>query len=137
MGGFRFVLTGILFGIMFVKSEVVSWFRIQEMFHFESFHMYGVIGSSVVLAALATWIIKRLGVRDVHGEPITFPVKERTVTRYAVGGTIFGVGWSLTGACPGPLFDLVGAGFSVYVVAIAAALLGTLVYGILRDRLPH
>jgi uncharacterized membrane protein YedE/YeeE len=137
MAGVRFVLVGILFGVMFYKAEVVSWFRIQEMFLFQSIHMYGVIGSSVVLAALATWIIRTRSIRDVHGEPVVFPVKERSWPRYALGGTIFGVGWALTGACPGPLFDLVGAGFTVYVVVIASALLGTVAYGALRNRLPH
>lgn len=133
----RFILLGILFGVMFTKAEVISWYRIQEMFHFASFHMYGVIGSAVVLGAIGTALIKRWRLKDLQGNPILFQDKQRTWPRYILGGTIFGLGWALTGACPGPLYTLIGAGFPVFVVVLASALAGTWAYGALRDHLPH
>jgi uncharacterized membrane protein YedE/YeeE len=133
----RFILLGILFGVMFTKAEVISWYRIQEMFHFASFHMYGVIGSAVVLGAIGTALIKRWRLKDLQGNPILFQDKQRTWPRYILGGTIFGLGWALTGACPGPLYTLIGAGYPVYVVVLASALAGTWAYGALRDHLPH
>jgi uncharacterized protein len=129
---------GSLFGIVLIKSEVVSWFRIQEMFRFHSFQMYGVIGSAVAVAALSVALLKRFGVRTVTGEPIAIPAKELGKGyRYWIGGTIFGVGWALTGACPGPLFALLGSGVTVFAVAVASALAGTWLYGFFRPRLPH
>lgn len=129
---------GVLFGILFTKSEVISWFRIQEMFRFQSFHMYGIIGSAVVVAAVSLQIIRRLGVRTLSGEPIVVPPKQMgSGTRYWAGGSIFGIGWALTGACPGPLFALVGNGVTVMAVALLSATAGTWVYGYLRPRLPH
>jgi len=120
------------------KSEVLSWFRIQEMFRFQSLRMYGIIGSAVVTAAVSVAIIKRLRLKSVSGEVISIPSKQLgTGIRYAAGGTIFGLGWALTGACPGPLFALIGAGVPVMVVAVVSALLGTWIYGWLRPRLPH
>ncbi|MEZ4757990.1 MAG: DUF6691 family protein [Flavobacteriales bacterium] len=133
----RFILLGILFGVMFTKAEVISWYRIQEMFHFASFHMYGVIGSAVVLGAIGTALIKRWRLKDLQGNPILFQDKQRTWPRYLLGGTIFGLGWALTGACPGPLYTLIGAGHPVFVVVLASALAGTWAYGALRDHLPH
>lgn len=133
----RFILLGILFGVMFTKAEVISWYRIQEMFHFASFHMYGVIGSAVVLGAIGTALIKRWRLKDLQGNPILFQDKQHTWPRYILGGTIFGLGWALTGACPGPLYTLIGAGYPVYVVVLASALAGTWAYGALRDHLPH
>lgn len=133
----RFILLGILFGVMFTKAEVISWYRIQEMFHFASFHMYGVIGSAVVLGAIGTALIKRWRLKDLQGNPILFQDKQRTWPRYILGGTIFGLGWALTGACPGPLYTLIGAGHPVFVVVLASALAGTWAYGALRDHLPH
>jgi len=133
-----YFLLGICFGIVLTKSEVLSWFRIQEMFRFESPRMYEIIASAIMVAAASVALIKRLGLRTVSGEPIAIPPKSlgRGV-RYAVGGTIFGLGWALTGACPGPLFALVGNGVTVMIAAIGSALVGTWLYGLLRPRLPH
>ena len=133
-----FFLVGVLFGIVLTKSEVISWFRIQEMFRFQSFHMYGIIGSAVVTAMIGIQIIKRYKLRSLAGQPITIPPKTMgTGTRYWAGGTIFGLGWGLIGACPGPLFALLGNGVTVMIVAILSALAGTWCYGALRSRLPH
>jgi hypothetical protein len=133
-----YLLLGIGFGITLTKSEVLSWFRIQEMFRFQSPRMYEIIGSAVAVAAASVALIRRLGLKTVSGEPIAIPPNSlgRGV-RYAVGGTIFGLGWALTGACPGPLFALVGNGVTVMIAAIASALAGTWLYGLLRPRLPH
>lgn len=129
---------GCLFGIVLVKSEVVSWFRIHEMFLFESFHMYGVLGSAVTVAATALAILERVGASALTGEPICVPRKELgRGYRYWIGGSLFGVGWALTGACPGPLFTLIGAGSSVFVVVALSAVAGTWTYGLVRARLPH
>ena len=134
----RYFLIGALFGIVLLESEVISWFRIQEMFRFESFHMYGIIGSAVIVAAVSLDAIRRLKLRDAAGEPIALPPKTLgSGVRYIAGGTLFGVGWALTGACPGPLVALVGAGVPVMLVAVASALAGTWTYGYLRPRLPH
>ena len=133
----RYLLTGMAFGIVLVKAEVVSWYRIQEMFRFQSFHMYGVIGSAVVVGMISLWLIRRLGLRAANGEAITFTPKARTYPRYILGGTLFGLGWALTGACPGPIFILIGTGASVFLVILASALLGTWTYGLLQQRLPH
>jgi len=133
-----YLLLGIAFGIVLTKSEVLSWFRIQEMFRFQSLRMYEIIGSAVVTATASVALIKRLRLKSAYGEAIAIPPKQLgTGIRYAVGGTIFGLGWALTGACPGPLFALVGAGIPVLAVAILSALLGTWIYGWLRPRLPH
>jgi uncharacterized protein len=133
-----YVLAGTFFGTVLIKSEVVSWYRIQEMFRFQSFHMYGVIGSAVLTAAFMLWLLRRLGVRSLGGAPLLVPPKVMGGgTRYWLGGSLFGLGWALTGACPGPLFALVGSGSTVFLVAIGAAMAGTFVYGLLRPRLPH
>ena len=133
-----YVLLGAFFGLVLVKSEVVSWFRIQEMFRFQSFHMYGMIGSAVAVAALSVWLIKKRRVKSIQGEAITIPPKQwGKGTRYWMGGTLFGLGWALTGACPGPLFALLGAGVGVILLAILSAVAGAWVYGALRPRLPH
>ena len=126
-----------IFGIMFVKTEVVSWFRIFEMFRFESFHMYGVIGSAVVLGIVFNLLIKKNKIRDMYGNDIMFMDKAKTWPRYIIGGTIFGLGWAMTGACPGPMFTLLGAGFFIMFVVIAFAIIGTWVYGAVRDKIPH
>jgi uncharacterized protein len=129
---------GACFGITLTMSEVLSWFRIQEMFRFQSPRMYEIIASAVVVAAASVAIIKRSNAKTITGERITIPPKTMgTGVRYALGGTIFGLGWALTGACPGPLFVLVGNGVTVMLAAIASALAGTWVYGLLRPRLPH
>lgn len=127
---------GILFGIVFVKAEIISWFRIQEMFRFESFHMYGVIGTAVMVGLISVLIIKRTKARTIYGEEIHIPNKEFNKGQI-YGGLIFGLGWAITGACPGPLFAQIGAGFGVVIVTFLSAVSGTYVYGMLRDRLPH
>jgi hypothetical protein len=133
----KFLLVGIFFGIVLVKSEAVSWFRIFEMFQFQSFHMYGIIGSAVVTGIILLFFAKKLNIFTINGEAIKVPKKDKTVTRYLIGGSIFGLGWALVGACPGPLFVLFGAGFYTIGIVILAAIFGTLVYGILREKLPH
>ena len=131
-------LLGLLFGVVLVQSQVVSWFRIQEMFRFDSFHMYGIIGSAIAVAALSLQLIKRLGLKTLHGETIAIPPKEwGRGTRYWAGGILFGFGWALLGACPGPMFALLGGGVTVMLVALLSALVGTWLYGALRPRLPH
>lgn len=132
----KYVFAGILFGIVLVKSEAMSWFRIQEMFRFEAFHMYGLIGSAVAVGALSVWLIKRFKARTIHGEAIVIHDKPFS-WGVVYGGLLFGVGWAITGACPGPLFAQVGTGVSVVLVTIASAIGGTYVYGLLRERLPH
>ncbi len=134
----KYLFAGIFFGIVLTKSEVISWFRIQEMFRFDAFHMYGIIGLAVVVAMISIQIIKKKNVKDVEGNAISIPPKDpKQVTRYLLGGTMFGLGWALTGACPGPLFTLAGAGYGIIIVPIASALVGTWVYGWLRPHLPH
>ncbi len=132
----KYVLVGIGFGIVFVKAEIISWFRIQEMFRFQSFHMYGVIGSAVVVGAISVWLIKKYNFRTIYGEEVIFHPKTFNKGQI-IGGLLFGVGWAITGACPGPLFALVGSGASVILVALLSAIAGTWVYGYFRDRLPH
>ena len=133
-----YLIIGVYFGIVFTKSEVISWFRIQEMFRFQSFHMYGIIGSAVVVAMISVQLIKRFKMKDMDGEVINIPPKELgSGTRYLLGVTIFGLGWALTGACPGPMFALVGNGVTVMLVTIVAAVAGTFAYGVLRPKLPH
>jgi uncharacterized membrane protein YedE/YeeE len=132
-----FVLGG-AFGFLLVEAEVVSWFRIQEMFRFEAFHMYGIIGAAVVTAAMSLLMIKRLGLRSSDGQPLGLePKRVGSGVRYLAGGSMFGLGWALTGACPGPLVALVGAGVPAMLVTILSALVGTWSYGRLRPKLPH
>ena len=133
----RFLVIGIFFGIVLVKSEAVSWYRIIEMFKFQSFHMYGIIGSAVILGVVSLWALKKAGVRNTEGSPIHILPKERGFIKYLLGGSLFGLGWALGGACPGPMYILVGTGVFSMLIVIAAAILGTFVYGILRDKLPH
>jgi hypothetical protein len=129
---------GTFFGIVLVKSEVISWFRIQEMFRFQAFHMYGVIGSAVVVAAASLALLKGLRLRTPGGQEVAVPAKAMGKgTRYWLGGTLFGFGWALTGACPGPLFALAGSGVGVVTAVLLAALSGMWVYGALRKHLPH
>lgn len=134
---FKYLLLGTVFGIVLTKAELISWFRIYEMFKFQAFHMYGVIGSAVVIGVIITQIIKRTKMKAMSGDPIVIQPKQFSITRYLFGGIIFGLGWAMAGACPGPLFVQVGNGFLVMIVAIASGLLGTYVYGLLRNRLPH
>ncbi len=132
------LIFGIFFGLVLVKSEVISWFRIQEMFRFDSFHMYGIIGSAIVVGIISIQLIKRLGIKDLDGNPIRIAPKDASqVKRYIIGGATFGLGWGLIGACPGPLFALLGSGLTIILIPIVAAILGTYTYGVLRDKLPH
>lgn len=133
----KFLLIGIIFGIVLVKSEAVSWYRIYEMFRFESFHMYGIIGSAVITGIILLLITKQLKLKNIHGTAMRVPLKEKGLIRYILGGTIFGLGWALSGACPGPMYILVGAGSFSVLLVILAAIIGTYVYGILKDKLPH
>ena len=133
----KFYITGILFGIVMTKSEAISWFRIQEMLRFDSFHMYGIIGTAVILGTIVVQSIKYFKLRNVTGEEIKFNDKAMSYSRYLIGGTIFGLGWSMTGACPGSQFTLLGHGYLSILVVILSGILGTYVYGLLRDRLPH
>jgi uncharacterized protein len=133
-----YFLLGSLFGVVLTKAEIVSWFRIQEMFRFGAFHMYGIIASAIAVAAVSVALLRQTGMHTVSGESISIPAKTLgRGYRYWIGGALFGVGWALTGACPGPMFALVGAGSSVFVVTVLSALAGTWVYGYLRPHLPH
>ncbi len=133
----KFLFAGILFGIVMTKSEAISWFRIQEMFRFESFHMYGIIGTAVVIGVIGVYLLKRFSVTSIDGQALMLKQKEFSVARYLLGGTIFGLGWAITGACPGPLFTLLGHGIWSILVVILSAIFGTYIYGILRSKLPH
>lgn len=134
---FKYIIVGVLFGITMFKSEAVSWFRIYEMFHFQSFHMYGIILSSVVLGSGIVAFIKWRHFKSIEGKEIIIPDKNKSVPRYLIGGIIFGLGWAMAGVCPGPMFVLMGSGYTVFVVFLASAMFGTFVYGLLRDKLPH
>jgi uncharacterized membrane protein YedE/YeeE len=132
----KFMLVGILFGIVFVKAEIISWFRIQEMFRLQSFHMYGIIGSAVLVGMISVLIIKKFDVRTLGGEKITF--RDKTFSKgHIYGGLLFGLGWAITGACPGPLFAQIGTGATIVVVTLLSAVGGTWTYGYLKDHLPH
>ncbi|WP_298239117.1 DUF6691 family protein [uncultured Algibacter sp.] len=133
----KFLLVGVFFGIILVKSEAVSWYRIYEMFRFQSFHMYGIISTAIVSGILFLQFSKRGYIKSIKGANIFVPKKEKGITRYFVGGIIFGLGWALIGTCPGPMYILLGTGvFSMFIV-IAAAILGTFIYGVLKNKLPH
>lgn len=132
-----YLLIGTFFGIVMYKSEAASWFRIYEMFNFQSFHMYGIIGSALVLGIILTALIKKTAMKDINGKAIHIPDKDKSVARYLIGGTIFGLGWALSGACPGPMFVLTGAGYYPVLIVITGAVLGTWFYGLLKDKLPH
>jgi len=133
----KFFLIGILFGIIMTKSEIISWFRIQEMFRFHSFHMYGIIGSAVILGVIQVQIMKKINFKDFKGEIIEFKNKKLGKYNNLFGGIIFGLGWALTGACPGPLYILIGNGYYVFIVVVLSAIFGALSYGMIKDRLPH
>jgi len=132
----KYLLVGIIFGITFVKAEVISWFRIQEMFRLQSFHMYGVIGTAVAVGMLSVWLIKKYKLKTIYGEPIVFH-KKKFNKGQVIGGLIFGFGWAMTGACPGPLFAQIGTGALVVTVVLLSAVAGTWVYGYFREKLPH
>lgn len=137
MKSLGYLLIGVFFGITMYKSEAASWFRIYEMFRFDSFHMYGIIGTAVVLGVLMVAGIKKFNIKAFNGAPIVFSPKDKSIPRYAIGGFIFGLGWALAGACPGPMFTLVGAGYLPLLIVIVSAVVGTYIYGLLRDKLPH
>lgn len=128
---------GVIFGIVMTKSEAVSWYRIQEMFRFQSFHMYGIIGTAVIMGTLAVFLIKKFRIKDSQGNPIIFMDKEKSWAKYILGGSIFGLGWALTGACPGPMFVNIGYGYVTMIIVIMGALGGTYLYGLLKNKLPH
>jgi len=132
-----YILLGTIFGITMYKAETASWFRIYEMFNFQSFHMYGFIGSALVVGFIGTQLLKKNKANDIDGKPIIISPKTKSIPRYLIGGTFFGLGWALVGACPGPIFVLVGAGVFPMLIVIASAILGTFLYGVLRDKLPH
>jgi len=132
----QYLIFGMLFGVVLIKSEVVSWFRIQEMFRLQSFHMFGVIGSAVVVGALSVFIIKKFKIKTIRGEEIILPKKEFNKGQI-YGGLIFGFGWAMTGACPGPLYAQLGYGATVIIVSILMAMVGTWVYGLISEKLPH
>lgn len=136
MKNLKYLLAGVIFGIILVKSQVVSWFRIQEMFRLEGFHMYGVIGSAIAMGMVSILLIKRFHIKTISGEPILIPKKVFSWGN-VYGGLIFGLGWAITGACPGPLFALIGSGYLVIIVTMLSAVFGTWVYGLIRDKLPH
>ena len=133
----RFFLTGVLFGIVLTKAEAVSWYRIYEMFHFQSFHMFGIIGTALFTGIVGLQFIKKKKLKDFNGLPIKIIEKERGFWRYVIGGTIFGLGWALVGSCPGPIFILLGTGTYAIAVVLIGSLLGTYIYGLLKDRLPY
>lgn len=132
----KYVAIGILFGIVFVKAEIVSWFRIQEMFRLQSFHMFGIIGSAVAVAMFSVYLIKRFDIKTIYGEKIIISPKEFNKGQI-IGGILFGFGWALTGACPGPMFAQLGSGIWVVFIMILSATAGTFCYGLFRDKLPH
>jgi uncharacterized membrane protein YedE/YeeE len=136
MSKLKFLLLGFFFGVILIKAEVISWFRIQEMFRFQAFQMYGIIGSAVVIGIISVWLIKKYNVKTISGEPIVIPPKQFSKGNI-FGGLMFGLGWAMTGACPGPLFALVGSGLLVIGVVLLSAIFGTYVYGLLKDKLPH
>ncbi|OJV13648.1 MAG: transporter [Dyadobacter sp. 50-39] len=132
----KYLLVGIVFGIVFLKAEIVSWFRIQEMFRLDSFHMYGVIGSAVLVGLTSVWLIRKFNIRTLSGEAVT--IADKTFDKGQIyGGVLFGIGWAITGACPGPLFAQIGAGYLAVAVTLLSAIGGTWVYGLVRARLPH
>lgn len=132
-----YLLAGIYFGVVLTKSEALSWYRITEMFRFQSFHMYGILGSGVAVGALSLWLLRRLGVQAGDGGPMELAQKNVGYAATAMGGTVFGLGWALLGACPGPLYALIGSGISVVIVPLAAAIGGAWTYGALKPSLPH
>ncbi|SDS11240.1 hypothetical protein SAMN04515667_1436 [Formosa sp. Hel1_31_208] len=137
MKNLKFLIVGIIFGIVLVKSEAVSWYRIYEMFKFESFHMYGIIGSAVITGVLLLLLSKQIQLNNIEGSLMRVPLKDRGFTRYILGGSIFGLGWALSGACPGPMYILVGTGAVSMLIVILAAIFGTYIYGLLKGKLPH
>lgn len=137
MKALKFLLVGFIFGVVLTKAEAISWYRIYEMFHFQSFHMYGIIMVAVATGAIGIQIIKRKELKDISGMPIEIEDKEKSTVRYVIGGIFFGLGWALVGACPGPIYILIGAGFWSVIIVLLGALLGTFLYGFFKSKLPH
>jgi uncharacterized membrane protein YedE/YeeE len=137
MKNIKFLIVGTLFGVVMFKSEAASWYRIQEMFRFQAFHMYGIIGLAVAIGIPVVAIIKAKQLKDYSGQEIVFKSKSWSIPRYLIGGAIFGLGWALSGACPGPIVVNMGVGYLGYAVVLVSAVLGTLLYGVIRDKLPH
>lgn len=133
----KFLAVGFIFGIVLTKAEAVSWYRIYEMFHFQSFHMFGIIGVGVCTGLIGLQLFKKFNVNDLQGNPIVMPDKEAGITRYLVGGLLFGLGWGLVGTCPAPIFILLGTGAVGVLIILFGALLGTFLYGLIKDKLPH
>jgi len=133
----KFLITGIVFGIIMAKSEAFSWYRIQEMFRFQSFHMFGIMGTAVVLGIIGVALIKKFHIKDSGGNEIKFQPKEKGVIRYILGGGIFGLGWALSGACPGPMVVNIGYGYLTMTIVFIFAIIGTYLYGCIKDKLPH
>lgn len=133
----KYLFVGFVFGIVLTKSEAVSWYRIYEMFQFDSFHMYGIIMTAIATGVIGIQIIKRNKLKDIKGLPIEIQEKEKGTFRYWIGGLFFGLGWALVGACPGPIFILLGSGFISVIFIFFGALLGTFLYGVVKDNLPH
>ncbi|WP_162128457.1 DUF6691 family protein [Flavobacterium phycosphaerae] len=134
---FKFILVGFVFGIVLTKAEAVSWYRIYEMFQFQSFHMFGIIMVAIATGVIGIQLIKRKQLKDIAGNPIVILDKEKGTVRYLIGGTLFGLGWALVGACPGPIFILLGAGFLSAGLILIGAVFGTFLYGVIKDKLPH
>ena len=132
----KYLVVGIAFGIIFIKAEIISWFRIQEMFRLQSFHMFGVIGSAVMVGIVSVWLIKKYKIKTIAREEIKFQAKQINKGQI-IGGLLFGFGWAITGACPGPLFAQIGSGFTVVIVTLLSAITGTWFYGFIREKLPH
>ena len=132
----KYLIVGVMFGIVFVKAEIISWFRIQEMFRLQSFHMYGVIGSAVVVGMISVFLIKKFNIKTIAGETVDFHSKKFQKGQ-VYGGLLFGLGWAITGACPGPLFAQIGSGYMVVIVTLLSAVAGTWTYGLLKDKLPN
>lgn len=137
MNYLKFLIVGIVFGIVLVKSEAVSWYRIYEMFRFESFHMYGIIGTAVGTGIIFLLISNKFKLKNTEGSLLHAPPKEKGFIRYILGGSLFGLGWALSGACPGPMYILTGTGVFSIVIVIVAAIFGTYIYGVIKDKLPH
>lgn len=137
MRAFIFLLIGVIFGITMFKSEAASWFRIYEMFKFDSFHMYGIIGSALTIGIVVVQLIKRFKIKSFYGQDIQFNPKTKSFSRYMYGGILFGLGWALAGACPGPMFTLIGAGYLPVLIVVTSSIFGTFLYGLLKNKLPH
>ncbi len=137
MRNIGFVIVGVFFGTLMYKSEAASWFRIYEMFNFQSFHMFGLMGSALFTGVILVQVIKRKNLKDINNQPIVIADKEKSVKRYLFGGVIFGLGWALAGACPGPMFVLTGAGYLSTLIVMLSAIVGTWLYGLIKDKLPH